>query len=194
MPEVPTSCYSSFALSRWTPIGVLWKFIGISHFPLGFRPLEGLNTYSFDGLCPIFCQPYLSRRAANLPDLSWNLAPVHSSNQVWLQGGFFFPCFSKWLDREMGFYVPPIPTREPGLFLGRPPFLAPVGLHVLWRTLLSSIVRLLPFQRVFKVFQICRWINSFLSFFSPFPGGIIDSVSGGRAGLSLTQWINCWFP
>ena len=85
----------------------------------------------------------------------------------------------------MGLYVPLSPTREPGLFLGRPPFLAPIGLEVLRRTLLSSVVRLLPFQRVFKVFQICRWINSFLSFFSPFPGGIIDSsVSGGRAGLA----------
>ena len=149
MPEVPTSCYSCFVLSGRTPIGVLWKFIGISHFPLAFRPLEGLNSYSFYGLCPIFCQPYLFRRAANLPDLTWNLAPVHSSNPSMIKGGFFFPCFSKWLDREMGLYVPLIPTREPGLFLGRPPFPAPVGLHVLRRTPLSSVARLLPFQRGF---------------------------------------------
>ena len=42
----------------------------------------------------------------------------------------------------MGLYVPLSPTREPGQFLGRPPFLAPFRLEVLRRTPLTSVVRM----------------------------------------------------
>ena len=88
------------------------------------------------------------------------------ANPSMITGRVFLSMFLKWLDREMGLYVPLIPTREPGLVFGRSRFLAPVGLDALRRTPLSSVVRLLPFQRGSKVFQICKWIISFLSFFS----------------------------
>ena len=47
-----TSCCSCLVLSGRTPIGVLWKFLGISHFLLAIRPLEGFNIKGFGGLCP----------------------------------------------------------------------------------------------------------------------------------------------
>ena len=165
------------------------------HFPLSFRPLEGFNTLPSRDSVLNFRQPYLSKRAANLPYLTWNLVPVYSSNLSMFTGRVFFPGFSKWFEREMGFYAPLIPTREPGLFLGRPPFASPgwarcssMNTFVFSRTTASFSESLLGFPD----WQVDNFI--FIPFF-PFPGGILDSsVSGGRAGLSLSQWLKLLIP
>ena len=101
------------------------------HFPLSFRPLEGFNTLPSRDSVLNFRQPYLSKRAANLPYLTWNLVPVYSSNLSMFTVRVFLPGFSKGFERDMGFYATLSLHGNQAYSLVGPPLLALVGLDVL---------------------------------------------------------------
>ena len=69
------------------------------------------------------------------------------------------------------------------------PFSSPCWATCSLRTPLSSVIRLPPFQRGFKFFPDLQVDILICILSSPLPGGILDSLSGGRADLSRSQWL-----
>ena len=57
-------------------------------------------------ICKVIVDPIWTMKVKSLK--------CHSLNPRVLVGRFFLPFISKWLGREMGFYVPLSPTWEPG--------------------------------------------------------------------------------